>query len=119
MNTQNLNSWQVNNVALYTEDDIEFKKELLPLVIKNMHDLKTVILLKSDLTTLKEAAHKFKTTISMVNDVVLINCLAVLLSGNQDALVNEAAAREAVLHCDHAISALEDELSYINGKTAA
>jgi hypothetical protein len=119
MKTQGLNRAYVNNVQVYTEDDIEFQVQLLPLIIKNIQELKRFSFLRSDLQTLREAAHKFKTSICMVNDIVLIDCMATLVSGSQDAVAKEAATREAVLRCDHVVSALEDELAYLTKDASA
>jgi hypothetical protein len=114
MKTSPFNGSLVQNVLVYTEDDMEFKKELLPLIVKNIKDLKCVIMLKVDRVTLKEAAHKFKTTITMVNDTVLMDCIEVLISRNQGTLADEAITRVAMIRCDHAIKELEEELTRLN-----
>lgn len=59
------------NIALYTDGDPEFKRELAGLLIKNIHELQEqlqIALKSTSAETFGKACHKVKTTLGMLGD---------------------------------------------------
>ncbi len=97
---------------LHTDGDEEFKNELIVLMIDNVKELHESLnksVKVNNMDAFKEACHKVKPTISILNDKDLVDTIELLKNPIEDAKKADAIVLFNSL-CEYLIKGLEEEL---------
>jgi len=89
----------------YTDGDQEFKKELIVLIIDNLHELKHMLRPQlHDIQVFHKVCHKIKATLVMLNDVEMMDIIEQL-----KIMTNHSQLTQLDKICDDIIESLDKE----------
>jgi hypothetical protein len=98
---------------LYTEGDLQLKKELVTMMIQNVRELDHALeyaVLRPE--QLKKTIHKIVPTISIINDYEFAEVLQIPKRLNDDPLTFAAELNRFRIQCKEVVTCLEHELEW-------
>lgn len=100
------------NFDHYTDGDVDFKKELIYLMIDNLKEVQNALreaTQKNKLEIFEKTCHKVKPTISMLEDKDLVESIQVIRSQFSNTEEQENRINSFSLVCNQIIRSLEKE----------